>query len=214
MSRAAAVPQRLTALAAAVALAACETLDPPPTPPPSPPPPPVSYIVLLPNADGTVGRVAVQGASGTQQLSQPLQGADLDGARPPYPVPREQVQRDFGSALGARPQRPERFLLYFETGGARLTPESRALLPRIVQQALARTAPDISVVGHTDTQGRPEANAALGLQRATSIVQLLRQSGLQNVPISAESHGARNLLVPTPDQTPEPRNRRVEVTIR
>jgi outer membrane protein OmpA-like peptidoglycan-associated protein len=29
-----------------------------------------------------------------------------------------------------------------------------------------------------------------------------------------ESHGKRNLLVPTPDNTEEVRNRRVEVTIR
>jgi len=32
--------------------------------------------------------------------------------------------------------------------------------------------------------------------------------------VVVESHGKRNLLVPTPDETPEPRNRRVEITIR
>jgi len=38
--------------------------------------------------------------------------------------------------------------------------------------------------------------------------------GLPDVPLSVESHGERNLLVATPDETDEPRNRCVEVTLR
>ena len=95
-----------------------------------------------------------------------------------------------------------------------LTTESRALLSTIVERLRARRAADLSVVGHTDTQGQPEANEALGLQRATSVAQQLRQLGVGDAPITVESHGPRNLLVPTPDQTAEPRNRRVEVTLR
>ncbi|WP_374666299.1 OmpA family protein [Ramlibacter sp.] len=175
---------------------------------------PPSYVVLLPDAQGKVGQVTVEGQKGRQTLTQPLQGSDLDGGRPPYPVPREQVQRDFGAALAAKPQPPEQFLLYFEPGGAELTAESKALLPRIVERARARAAADLSVIGHTDTQGRPEANEALGLQRANAVTQLLRGQGLSEAVISVESHGARNLLVPTPENTAEPRNRRVEITVR
>lgn len=175
---------------------------------------PVSYVVLLPDAQGKVGQVTVEGQKGRQTLTQPLQGSDLDGGRPPYPVPREQVQRDFGAALAARPQAPEQFLLYFEPGGAELTADSKALLPRIVERARARASADLSVIGHTDTQGRAEANEALGLQRANAVTQLLRGQGLADAVISVESHGARNLLVPTPENTAEPRNRRVEITIR
>ena len=44
-------------------------------------------------------------------------------------------------------------------------------------------------------------------------------AGSQNCPRAAhalaiESHGERNLLVPTPDDTAEPGNRRVEITLR
>ncbi len=175
---------------------------------------PRSYVVLLASPDGSVGKVAVQGQRGEQVLTQAMQGANLDGATPPFEVTPEQLQRDFGAALGARPALAEQFLLYFETGGAELTGESRALLQGIVQRALARSSVDISVIGHTDTQGRAEINEALGLQRATAIAEQLRRMGLADAVISIESHGARNLLVPTPDQTAEPRNRRVEVTLR
>ncbi len=200
--------QRLAAFMLAGLLASCAT------PPPPPPPPPPSYVVLLPNADGTVGQVTVRGQAGQQVLNQPLQGSHLNGATPPYPVSREQLQSDFGAALAARPERPEQFLLYFEAGGAELTAESKAQLPRVLERARARSSVDLSVVGHTDNQGRPEANEALGRQRATAIAQQLRQLGLGDAVISIESHGARNLLVPTPDNTAEPRNRRVEIILR
>jgi outer membrane protein OmpA-like peptidoglycan-associated protein len=193
-------------------LAGCAALPPTPAPPP---PPLKSYVVLLPNADGSVGQVNFSSPTSTPRvLSQPLQAADLADASAPYLVSRETVERDFGPALAARPGRPEQFLLYFEIGGAVLTEQSRALLSTIVERLRARSAADLSVVGHTDTQGRPEANEALGLERATSVAQQLRQLGVGDVPIAVESHGPRNLLVPTPDQTAEPRNRRVEVTLR
>ena len=175
---------------------------------------PSSYVVLLPSPDGSVGKVSVQGQRGEQVLTQAMQGANLDGATPPFEVTPERLQRDFGAALAARPPLPEQFQLYFETGGAELTAESKTALQRVVERALARTSVDISVIGHTDTQGRAEANEALGMQRATSIAQQLRTMGLANAVLSVESHGARNLLVPTPDQTAEPRNRRVEITLR
>jgi outer membrane protein OmpA-like peptidoglycan-associated protein len=38
--------------------------------------------------------------------------------------------------------------------------------------------------------------------------------GLADAVMAIESHGERNLLVPTPDDTAEPGNRRVEITLR
>ena len=175
---------------------------------------PGSYVVLLPSPDGSVGRVLVQSPRGEQMLTQARQGTSLDGSTPPFAVTPEQLQRDFGAAMAAQPALPEQFLLYFEKGGAELTAESKALLPLILEHALARTALDISVIGHSDTQGKAEANEALALTRAGTIAEQLRQLGLQAATLAVESHGERNLLVPTPDETAEPRNRRVEITLR
>lgn len=182
--------------------------------PPPPPPPPQSYVTLLPSPDGTVGKVVVRGQRGEQTLSTAQQGALLDGSKPPFDVSEDQLRRDFGAAMQARPALPEQFLLYFETGGLELTAESKALLARIVQRAQARQALDMSVIGHTDTQGAANANEALALKRATAIADQLRGLGLATAQMTVESHGERNLLVPTPDETPEPRNRRVEITLR
>ena len=175
---------------------------------------PGSYVVLLPNPNGSVGQVVVEGPRGAQILQQAQTGTALDGGGTPFAVSAEQLQRDFGAALAARPPLPEHFLLYFQTNGNELTPESRALLPRILVRARARLSLDMSVIGHSDTQGKADVNEALALKRANDIAQQLRQLGLQNAVLSVESHGERNLLVATPNQTPEPRNRRVEITLR
>lgn len=175
---------------------------------------PGSYVALLRSPDGSLGSVVVRSAQGEQVLSQAFKAAALDGNKEPYFVTQEQLQRDFGAALAARPPLPEQFLLYFETGGAELTAPSKALLPKILERARARTGLDLSVIGHSDTQGKADANEALALKRASVMAEQLRQLGLQNATLTVESHGERNLLVATPDETPEPRNRRVEITLR
>ena len=175
---------------------------------------PQSYVALVPNLDGSLGKVLVKGKHGEQVLTRAQQGTVLDGSKPPFDVSNEQLERDFGAAMRARPAMPEQFLLYFETGGLELTPDSKAMLQRIVQSAQARPSVDMSVIGHSDTQGAADANAVLSLERATAIAEQLRGLGLANTTMAIESHGERNLLVPTPDDTPEPRNRRVEITLR
>ena len=75
--------------------------------------------------------------------------------------------------------------------------------------------PDISITGHTDTVGSDEDNVSLGLKRARSVAELFE--GIKLVVrerIIVTSHGEKNLLIPTRDNVPEPRNRRIEVTVR
>jgi outer membrane protein OmpA-like peptidoglycan-associated protein len=73
---------------------------------------------------------------------------------------------------------------------------------------------DISVVGHTDTVGDKRYNYQLSLKRAMTVSALLTAKGVAPSIIDTASHGKDNPLVPTGDQVPEPRNRRVEVTVR
>ena len=183
------------------------------TPPPAPPPKPQSYVVLLPNPDGTVGRVTVSGAKGEVVLEQPRQGAQFDGSAP-FTVDEARIQRDFGAALAARPALPVSFVLYYDAGGIRLTPESQALIPKVLEAVRSRPAPDVSVIGHTDSVGTPESNEKLGLERAQAIARLIQEAGLKAHDLTIASHGERNPLVKTPDNTSEPRNRRVEITVR
>lgn len=199
-------PALLASLLACI-LAACAA-------PPAAAPPSRSYITLLPSPDGTVGQVLIQGSSGEQRITQARFAAPLDGSRPPAAVDEAAFQRDFGAAMAARPALPQHFYLHFESGDARLTPESQALLPQILAAARQRASVDMSIIGHSDTVGPAEQNVTLSLKRAQKVAALLKSRGLQVEALTVESHGERNLLIPTPDETPEPRNRRVEVTIR
>jgi len=175
---------------------------------------PKSYIVLLESPDGTTGKVLVKGKQGEQLIDKARFAAPMDGSAPPAPVDEKKFTKDFADAMAARPALPEHFLLYFESGGTKLTAESTAALDKIIEAASKRPAVDMSVIGHTDTPGKAELNEALALKRAVVIAELLKEKGLKVQALSVESHGERNLLVPTPDETPEPRNRRVEVSIR
>ncbi|WP_341678088.1 OmpA family protein [Niveibacterium sp. SC-1] len=174
---------------------------------------PKSYVVLLPSPDGSVGKVIVSGAQGEQVLDQAGQTAPLDGSAARQAPAKEQIDKDFADAVAARPKLPVHYLVYFGTGTA-LTPDSLALIPQIVVEARSRAAVDVSVIGHTDTIQTAEYNEQLALNRAKAVVDLLKARGLNANSISVESHGKRNLLVPTPDNTYEPRNRRVEISIR
>jgi outer membrane protein OmpA-like peptidoglycan-associated protein len=65
------------------------------------------------------------------------------------------------------------------------------------------------IAGHTDTVGATAYNLRLSQRRAQSIAGWFRKHGLR-LPIYYEGFGEQSLLVATPDETDEPRNRRVD----
>lgn len=174
-----------------------------------------SYAVLVPSPDGSVGEIIVTTPKGSTVLNKQQQAVALDGtSAQPFEVTDKKIQNDFHAAMAAQPAQPIDFQVYFKTGGASLTPESDAFIPSVIATIRERGVAAVSVIGHTDTVGEPAYNAELGMQRAQSIARLLKQKGLKALELTVTSHGERNLLIKTPDNTPEPRNRRVEVSIR
>jgi outer membrane protein OmpA-like peptidoglycan-associated protein len=65
------------------------------------------------------------------------------------------------------------------------------------------------IAGHTDTVGTAAYNAQLSRARAQSIASWFRRRGLK-IAIAFEGFGESALLVKTPDETDEPKNRRVD----
>jgi outer membrane protein OmpA-like peptidoglycan-associated protein len=116
--------------------------------------------------------------------------------------------------LSALPMAPRQFTLYFLFESDTLTDESRALLPQILEAARTRPFPDVAVIGHTDTAGTSAGNFELGLRRANAIRSRLVEAGVDRALIDVTSHGEADLLVKTADEVADPRNRRVEITIR
>lgn len=174
-----------------------------------------SYVVLLDNGDGTAGKVQVTNAAGTTLISEAKTASYLEGPiAKPFVVTDKMLEKDFGSALKASPEKPATFLLQFESGGSQLTAASLKDIPKIIAEVGRRAAPDVSIIGHTDSTGTDEANLSLGLTRAKIVAGLLADAKLDADHLSVASHGKKNMLVRTPDNTDEPRNRRVEVTVR
>jgi len=207
---------RTFALAATLLLAACAAPRPQAVAPP--PPEPKLAVVLLPAADGTVGRVDVSNQAGGRTLERAGEATRIfdAGTAPTEPVlmSAAEIEATFGAALAAQPTPPRHFILYFEQGEAELTPASRAEFPKIVAAVREFASVDTSVVGHSDTVGDARTNMELSLRRALAVGTLLAAEGIDPGTLDISSHGKTNPLVPTGDNVSEPRNRRVEVTVR
>lgn len=174
-----------------------------------------SYVVLLSEEDGSLGKVQLTTQQGVTLLETDRAGVIMDGqAGQTFTVSEIQIQEDFGTALSASPQKPQIFFLYFEGGGATLTAESMETIPNIINEIKGRPAVDISIIGHTDSVGDDEDNVRLSLERAKSIKSIFTEVMPDPSKITVDSHGEKNLLVKTPDDTDEPKNRRVEITVR
>jgi outer membrane protein OmpA-like peptidoglycan-associated protein len=128
-------------------------------------------------------------------------------------VDKTTVQGVFGGVMSTMPLPPVHYLLYFKRDSAELLADSHLLLPVIAKAIKERNPAQLSIVGHTDTMGTFEYNQRLGLLRARTIAELLASHGASPARIETSSRGSTDLLVKTPDQTLEPRNRRAEVTI-
>lgn len=175
-------------------------------------------VVLLPDPEaGSPGHATVTGSSSTVDLVSERQATEVVANRPPTaPAAMDdaRIQQMFGDALSALPPAPQSFNLYFRFDSDELTDEGRALLPEILQLVKNRPAPDVVVIGHTDTMGNAASNYQLGLRRAARVRELLVAAGLDSALVTVTSVGEADLLIPTPDETMEARNRRVEVAVR
>jgi len=159
----------------------------------------------------------VSSAGVKRSLDRPGQSVTVEAGSPPglpTVMPGQEVQAIAGPALAALPKPPARFIFYFEHDSADLTAESQALLKKVLGTILERAPVDVSVVGHTDTVGKKEYNYALSLKRAKAVASILQGKGVDPSTLDITSHGKDNPLVPTGDQVSEPRNRRVEITVR
>jgi outer membrane protein OmpA-like peptidoglycan-associated protein len=176
-----------------------------------------ALVVLLPDDDGTTGRSVVSNPSGSVNLGAARDSTEVTANRKPADVrtmSEADLKRIFGDTLSALPPAPRHFTLFFRFESDELTEESRALFPDIIKTAKEHAVPDVVVVGHTDTMGTQAANAELGLRRAMMIRNMLVDAGMDSASIEVTSHGEGDLLVRTPDETPEPRNRRVEIAVK
>ena len=172
--------------------------------------------VLMPDQEGKTGALSVESGGQQAVLDRPYASARVTepGRVAAGTVTEQEARQAFGAALGAQPARPTSFLLYFLEGRDELTPDSRQLLGRIVDEIARRPAPEIVVIGHTDRVGAVPYNDALSLRRAERVRDELVKVGIAADRIRVAGRGEREPLVPTADEVAEARNRRVEINVR
>ena len=172
-------------------------------------------VVVLPERDGKVGAVVVREGSRETVLNTAYASARTGekGELQAAPSSDGEVRQVFGAALSAQPARPISLTLYF-TEGSVLSAESKAIVDRMFAEIAKRPAAEVVVIGHTDTIGAYDYNDKLSLERAEKMREMLIGFGVPAQNISAAGRGKRELLVPTADNVTEPRNRRVEISVR
>ena len=172
--------------------------------------------VLLPGKDGKTGALVVDSNGKQQTLNTPYAAARVKnvGSVDGVTSSEAEVKQDFGPALEAQPKRPVSFYLYFLRDTDEFAPESKALVNQIFAEIARRPAPEIVIIGHTDRVGNAPYNDALSLRRAERCRDELIKLGIPKVRISVAGRGEREPEVPTADEVAEPRNRRVEISVR
>jgi len=171
-------------------------------------------VTLLPGEPGSkVGAVAVLN---------PKTGAEIGALDAPN------TRSALGARVSARSVDPARharllqglppaeshFTLYFFEGSTRIVPGSETELQKMFAEIAKRSGAEVQITGHTDTVGNNADNDKLSLSRAREIRDALVARGLNPAITRAVGRGERELLIPTPDNTPEEKNRRVEVIVR
>jgi outer membrane protein OmpA-like peptidoglycan-associated protein len=193
---------RIAGLAAALMLGGCAT----------------SSAVLLPGEHGApVGALAVLNADGSDAavLNEANSAAALRSRPTVHRLDGSDVPRKYRALVDGLPERPASFTLYFYEGSTRIVPDSESELQRMFAEVARRGAGvDVEVVGHTDTLDDESTNDRLSRARASEILDLLVERGLDRNTSRAVGRGERDLAVQTADNVREPRNRRVEVVVR
>ncbi len=182
-----------------------------PTPRPRP-----DLFVVLPARDGTAGAITVVHGSERRTLDSAYAAVRItgDGRLEPARVSEQEVRAVFGAALDVQPPPATSFILYFTFGTDQLTPESARTLTDVMAEVRRRPDPEVVVIGHTDRVGGIAQNDVLSLQRAERVRASVLGLGVPADRVQAVGRGEREPLVPTEDEVAEPRNRRVEITVR
>jgi len=183
---------------------------------PKPEPRSESLIVVLPDETGKVGAVVVGTGGNTQVLDSAYatSEANRSGQLKAATLSAEAVDKTFGAALAARPILPRRFTLYFIVDSETLTDPSKIAFEEVFEDIKKRPAYEIEVVGHTGRVQSADYNQRLSRQRADQVRNYLLARGIAADAIVATGRGEADLAVPTADNVAEPRNRRVEITVR
>jgi len=181
-----------------------------------------STIVLLKNQKEH-NAVIVSSRRNSQKLDKPREFIKITnkGFSKPKIMSQRELKYQFKDLLALHNSSTSKsHRLYFKQDSMELTESSKKLINVIVRQSIDQVPSVVDIIGHTDTIGTEEQNMNKSLQEAIYVEDILKREILRiltkakNITLRTKSYGESDLLIPTPDNTKEERNRNVEILIK
>ncbi|MEG0482082.1 MAG: OmpA family protein [Acinetobacter sp.] len=104
-------------------------------------------------------------------------------------------------------------IIEFESGKAVLTPIGTQILDEMVVALNKVQNKNIKIVGHTDSQGDPQKNLALSLQRAEAVKQYLIAKNVAPTRLTTQGLGATKPVADNATEDGRKKNRRIEFDV-
>ena len=99
----------------------------------------------------------------------------------------------------------------FDTGSAAIKPESAPVIADIQDMLTKRPDLRVSIEGHTDNDGTPEANQKLSEDRAEAVKARLAELGIATERMTSLGHGQTKPIADNGTEDGKAKNRRVEL---
>jgi outer membrane protein OmpA-like peptidoglycan-associated protein len=181
----------------------------------TPPLPVKETVILLPEAAGAHSGIVISSGLRESQITEPYQGLELSGRHIKNKAfSAEEVQLRFSGVMQALPEKPRTFTLFFDANRTELSEDDIRVFGEIYLEIGKRVSPEITVIGHTDSDGTTESNFRLSQERAEAVKAMLVSKGISAQIIQSVGRGELEPYIRTQDGVVEPRNRRVEVIVR
>lgn len=134
-------------------------------------------------------------------------------------IMRPEVAEEAGVAQPPPPEQPLQATISFADGGGKLDDAGKKAIDALVADPRFAGAGQITVTGHTDSEGSDEANLSVSRRRAETVRDYLVSKGVPAERLNVIAMGERRPVQPNanPDGTDFPegraRNRRVEIDV-
>jgi OOP family OmpA-OmpF porin len=117
-------------------------------------------------------------------------------------------------ASPAAPARQDFLYVYFDEGSTTIRPTDARVLDQAARTFREGQPIVMILTGSTDTVGPAIANLGLSQRRANAVLQALIARGIPASRFQVLAKGETDPAVPDPPDTPQPRDRRVEIAWR
>jgi OOP family OmpA-OmpF porin len=105
------------------------------------------------------------------------------------------------------------WLVFFDTNSSTLSDQANMTVRAAADVARTSAGSKVEVTGYTDTEGSVAVNQVVATRRANAVKDALVRAGVPGQSIRMIAAGETGLLVPTPQNTRYPSNRRTMIVV-